>query len=114
MLCVIVEKRLKQQCAELNVLAGELQSGRSADPLVSVFLGGIGTLGEVKNRHRKLADYGAAEGCIIVLIGSLVLVKEAVDVPVVDFNAPSFQRYTDEVSGKVWVFIEIHLKCGDA
>ena len=101
MLCVIVEKRLKQQCAELNVLAGELQSGRSAAPLVSVFLGGIGTLGEVKNRHRKLADYGAAEGGIIVLISSLVLVKEPVNMPVVGVNAPSFQLYIDEVSCEV-------------
>ena len=101
MLCVIFEKRLKQQCAELNVLAGVLQPGRGADTFVAKLLRCVGTLGEVEDRHRKLGDYGAAEGCIIVLIGSLVLVKEPVNMPVVGFNAPSFQRYIDEVSCEV-------------
>ena len=50
----------------------------------------VGTLGEVEDRHRKLGDYGAAEGCIIVLIGSLVLVKEPVNMPVVGFQRTIF------------------------
>ena len=87
MLRVISEKRLEQQSAEPDVITGPLQPWSGAGTFVAQLLRGIGTLGEVENRHRELADYGAAEGCVIVLIGSFILVKEAVNVPVVDFYA---------------------------